>query len=115
MLGMEIGIGTLLPQINVIWPHQVRIGRCCTVEPNVYFKYDGPWRIGPSIRIGDNVFLGTGIEFNIKASLAIADNCLIASGSRFIDHDHGLASDCSIRTQPCKAAPIELEEDIWIG
>ena len=114
---MEIGTGTLLPKVRVTWPHQVSLGADCTLEHDIYFKYDGIWAPGPSIMIGDRVFLGFGCEFNVRRRLEIGDDCLIASGCKFVDHDHGTANrDTAMREQTDGAeAEIILEQDVWLG
>jgi acetyltransferase-like isoleucine patch superfamily enzyme len=113
--GMHIGKGTVLPKIEVVWPHQVSIGRNCRVEPGVYFHYDGICLPGPSILIGDNCFIGSACEFNVSCRLTMGDHCLIASGTKFIDHDHGTDSATLIAQQKGPSAPIRIGRDVWIG
>jgi acetyltransferase-like isoleucine patch superfamily enzyme len=115
--GMRVGAGTFLPKIHVTWPHQVSLGRSCTIEHGVYFKYDGIWAPGPTLVIGDHVFLGAGCEFNFRRGITIGSHCLIASGCRFIDHDHGhTRRDIPMRTQSDGSeAAIVLGEDVWLG
>lgn len=115
-LGASLGAGTLLPRVRVTWPHQVSLGRRCTLEEDIFFKFDGLWRPGPSIIIGDRVFLGQGCEFNIRDSIRIGPDALIASGCKFIDHDH----ETFLSEQPMNAlgsldGPICLEENVWLG
>ena len=113
--GMKIGAGTVLPKIYVTWPHQVLIGANCLLEHQVYFKYDGIWKKGPSIVLGNKIFLGTGCEFNINHGITIGDDALIASGSRFIDHDHGYELGIPMNRQPGNGKPITIGKDVWIG
>ena len=115
--GMQIGAGTLLPKARVTWPHQVSLGANCTLEHDIYFKYDGIWAPGPSIVLRDRVFIGFGCEFNVRRRLDIGSECLIASGCKFIDHDHGTARrEIPMREQADGAeAEIVLEEDVWLG
>ena len=117
LLGMQIGAGTLLPRCRVTWPHQVSLGASCTLEHDIYFKYDGIWAPGPSIIVRDRVFIGFGCEFNVRRRLEIGSDCLIASGCKFIDHDHGtVRGDLPMREQTAGAeAEIILEEDVWLG
>ena len=114
---MQVGAGTLLPKVRVTWPHQVSLGANCTLEHDIYFKYDGIWAPGPSIILRDRVFVGFGCEFNVRRRLEIGSDCLIASGCKFIDHDHGSArGDIPMREQTGGAeAEIVLEEDVWLG
>ena len=116
-LGMQIGRGTLLPKVHVTWPHQISLGAACTLEHDIYFKFDGIWAPGPSIVIRDRVFIGFGCEFNVRRRLEIGPDCLIASACKFIDHDHGTSrGDVPMREQTAGAeAEIVLEEDVWLG
>jgi acetyltransferase-like isoleucine patch superfamily enzyme len=113
--GLEVGSGTVLPQLRVTWPHQVKIGNGCILEDGIYFKFDGAWESGPSIHIGDYSFIGSHCEFNIRKGISIGKNSLIASGCKFIDHDHGLMLDKLIRVQAGPEAPIGIGEDVWLG
>lgn len=115
LLGMRIGTGTQLPNLTITWPHQVEIGKNCILEKGIYFKYDGMWQQGPAIRIQDDVFIGTGCEFNIRESIDIGKGALIASGSRFVDHDHGIAIELPMRMQEGPQQAIVIGEDVWIG
>lgn len=114
-LGMQLGRGTVLPRLRVTWPHQVAIGTNCNLEHDIYFKFDGIWRPGPTIKIGNDVFIGSGCEFNARCEVAIGDNSLIASGCRFIDHDHGTALGELMRNQPGPEKPIRIGQDVWLG
>lgn len=114
--GARFGQGTAVPPLHITWPHQVSVGECCVLEPDIFFKYDGWWQPGPSICLADRVFVGRGCEFNIRNHIQIGDDSLIASGCKFIDHDHAMAMDDGpMNRQPCPDAPIVLEEDVWLG
>ncbi|MDB4902313.1 MAG: lacA 2 [Mucilaginibacter sp.] len=114
-MGMKIGNGTIMTKSYISWPHQVVIGKNCILENNLYFKYDGIWKKGPSIIIKDNVFIGFGCEFNIRENIVIGNHCNIASGCRFIDHDHGIKAGQLIGPQIGPVKAIELGEDVWLG
>jgi acetyltransferase-like isoleucine patch superfamily enzyme len=116
-LGMQIGAGTLLPEVHVTWPHQVSLGIGCVLEHDIHFKFDGIYAPGPTIVIRDRVFVGYGCEFNIRRGVEIGPDCLIASGCKFIDHDHGTARRDIPMNQQADGAemPITLEEDVWLG
>lgn len=116
-LGLKCGPGTLLPRIRVTWPHQVALGARCILEPEIYFKFDGIWRPGPSITIGDDSFIGTGCEFNIRQGIVVGAHALIGSGCRFVDHDHGYATREVPMAQQATGGEqaITIDEDVWIG
>jgi acetyltransferase-like isoleucine patch superfamily enzyme len=114
--GMQVDWATHVPRLTVNWPHQVRIGRDCSLEPDIMFKFDGPWKPGPSICVGDRCFIGRGCEFNISAGIEIGADTLVASGCKFIDHDHGFADrDVLIGQQSPATAPITIGPDVWLG
>ncbi|MFL9481545.1 acyltransferase [Chitinophagaceae bacterium LWZ2-11] len=113
--GAKINASTSFKRIYFTWPHKVEIGNKCTLEHDIYFKYDGVYSEGIAIKIGNNNFIGTGTEFNIKYGIEINDNCLIASGCRFIDHDHGISLDNIMRVQSCPGEKIVIKDDVWIG
>lgn len=115
LYGMQVGKGTYLPKVFITWPHQVSFGRSCTMEQNIYFKYDGIWKKGPSICIADRVFIGAGCEFNITDKIDIGDESLISSGCRFIDHNHGMDVNTLMRSQACKEKGIKIGKDVWLG
>lgn len=115
LCGVSVGKHTLVPKIYLTWPHQVKIGKRCILEPGIFFKFDGIWRPGPSIVIGDQAFIGRGCEFNIRKSIQLGDHCLIGSGAKFIDHDHGLQLGQPMRRQPGPEAAIVIGSDVWIG
>ena len=115
LFGMRVGSGTIIPSLYITWPHQVAIGKHCTLEHGIYFKFDGIWQNGTAIRIGNHVFIGSGCEFNISQGIDIGDDTLIASGCRFIDHDHGMQVGLPIRSQNETKSPIQLGKDVWLG
>lgn len=112
---MQIKKGTILPRMYITWPHQVSIGKNCILEQDIYFKFDGIHKPGPSIKIGDNVFIGATVEFNIRKGIVIGNDCLIASGCRFIDHDHDTKRDALMRQQTGPEKEILIANNVWIG
>jgi len=86
--GLSIG-KTRLPRITMTWPHKVRIGDGCFLEPDIIMQCNGPGEPGVTLRIGDRTFIGNHCEFNIAGSIVIGSDRMIASGCKFIDHYHG--------------------------
>lgn len=113
--GMKVGKNTRLPVLKVTWPHQVLLGDSCVLEDDIFFKFDGIWKPGPSIRIGNKGFLGAGCEFNIRLGIDIGNDALIASGCKFIDHDHGILGGQLMRTQHGSGKAIKIGNDVWLG
>lgn len=115
LLGAKVGERTIIPKMQVTWPHQISIGKSCILQKDLFFNVDHYWVPGPSIVIGDRVFIGRGVEFNIRLHLVVGNDALIASGAKFIDHDHGTAPDQLIRHQEGKSAAITVGQGAWIG
>jgi len=116
MRGTQIGSGTRIPPRTLFtWPHQVKLGSRCILQPDIFFNFDHYWTPGPSIVIGDRVFIGRGCEFNIRRHLNIGDDCLIASGCTFSDSNHGRNSEEPMNRQPVESNPILLGRNVWIG
>jgi len=114
--GAHIGSGTLIPRGTLVtWPHQVRLGQRCILQPDVFFNYDHYWVPGPTILVGDDVFIGRGCEFNARKTITIGNGVLIASGCTFIDHDHGRNPDTGQINEDCPGAPIDVADGAWVG
>ena len=113
--GLQIGEGTRLPKCCVTWPHQVRIGNRCVLQPDIFFNVDHYWTPGPMIEIGDRVFIGKGVEFNCRERIHVNDDALIAAGCRLIDCDHGTAPGQLIGAQPIATAGIVVGKGAWLG
>lgn len=116
LAGARFGADTSVSRMTMTWPHQVRIGRGCILEDDLYFKFDGHWQPGPSIIVGDDTCLGRGCEFNIRRGIRIGNHCLIASGCKFIDGSHGMAKlDVLMSRQEGQEIPIVIEDNVWLG
>jgi acetyltransferase-like isoleucine patch superfamily enzyme len=116
LLGAKIGAGTRIPRCEVPWPHQIQIGSGCTLESNIYFKYDGYWLPGRNIVIGNGVFIGRNVEFNVQGRIEVGDDCGIGSNVIFADHKH--SDDLGtkrMRDQDTKTAPIVIGKNVLIG
>ncbi len=115
MQGAQFGANTKVPALTMSWPHQVKIGANCRLEPDTAYKFDGIWKPGPAIVIGDRAFIGRGCEFNIRQGINVGSRCLIASGCKFIDHDHDTLPGDRLHSRPGLEAAITLEEGAWLG
>ena len=113
--GMRISSGAKFSSLHVTWPHKVSLGENCSLEHNVYLNAAGPYSEGVSIQLGAGCFIGAGCEFNISHRITIGENSLVAAGTRFIDHNHGIALGMPIKHQPETSAPITVGPDVWIG
>ena len=115
MRGSIIGQGTRIPRITVTWPHQLKFGDSCTLQPDIFFNFSHYWTPGPSMIFGNRVFIGRGCEFNIREKIILGDDCLIASGCTFVDSNHGRNAHKSMNAQPLTSAPTILGRNVWLG
>jgi acetyltransferase-like isoleucine patch superfamily enzyme len=116
LLGAKIGPRTRIPRSDIPWPHQIQIGAGCTLEPDIYFKFDGFWHPGPSIIIGNRVFVGRAVEFNVQGKIEIGDDSGIGSGCVLADHNHAMASTAErMRDQAVEIDPIWIGKNVIVG
>ncbi|MFZ4776169.1 MAG: acyltransferase [Terrimicrobiaceae bacterium] len=113
--GAKIGRSTRLPKCMATWPHQVRIGELCVLQPGIFFNFDHYWIPGPSIIVGDRVFIGKDVEFNCREKITVGDDALIGAGCRLIDSDHGTDPGRLIRLQEPATAAISVGNGAWLG
>jgi acetyltransferase-like isoleucine patch superfamily enzyme len=72
--------------------------------------------IGTSFRVGSNVTLTEGLFISICSQVAIGANALIGEYCSIRDANHDIAdANLPITIQPMVAAPITIEENVWIG
>lgn len=115
ILGAHIGKNTKISNVFMSWPHQVHIGNNCTIEHNIFFKFDGIFMPSPSITIGNNSFIGATTEFNIRSRCTLGSNCLIGSNCKFIDHDHNIEGIDTFKNMDGKTGNIAVSNHVWIG
>lgn len=113
--GAKLGRRTRLPKCMVTWPHQIRIGEHCVLQPGIFFNFDHYWMPGPSIIVGDRVFIGKDVEFNCREKITVGDDALIGAGCHLIDSDHGTAHGSLIRTLEPVTAAISIGKGAWLG
>jgi len=118
---VDIAGGETLPPSTVVEPLAVvyvgRNGRLLLGDKNILYPHT-------SIRI-DRGFMETGREVSFgpgchiyepRAGLVIGDYCMIGGGTLICGVNHGAEStETPMRHQPAVAAPIRIEEDVWIG
>lgn len=80
------------------------------INEGVTFWY--PYRLV----IGNNVTLNEGVVLNAAGGIKIGDNVRIGMRTTMITSDHIIESrDVPIYLQGISAAPIHIEDDVWIG
>ncbi len=100
------------------------LGRSLTTGPG--FRIDAfPFRSSsePVVIIGDGVQINDYVHLSARLSVSIGDRAMIASRVFIGDHNHGVYSGPGEHTDPRVppqlredwAAPVCIEEDVWIG
>jgi maltose O-acetyltransferase len=69
------------------------------------------WR-GATISVGDGTFLNYGVSLSAHRGVTIGKNCLVGNYVVIMDSDY---HDLSDRSRPGEAAPIVIEDDVWLG
>ena len=67
---------------------------------------------GKNIIFGKNVFINAGCKFQDQGGIAIGDNVLIGHNVVLATLDH---NTCVSKRAELFAAPIVIEDDVWIG
>lgn len=67
------------------------------------------------IAIGDWTTVGYHTFLFATTEITIGRNCLIAPFCYLVDANHGLRRDQLMREQEMSAAPIRIEDDVWLG
>lgn len=74
-----------------------------------------PANADASISVGDWTSIGYHTHIFATAAISIGADCLVAPFCYLVDADHGMRRGQLIRTQPMEAAPIVVEQDVWLG
>lgn len=82
-----------------------KIGKGCTVKPDVNIKY--PWKLV----VGNNTWIGEGAWIDNLAQVNIGDNCCISQGALLLTGNH----DYSLPTFDLMVREIVLEDGAWVG
>ena len=114
-LGLNLGIGGSLGNINCDWPHKLNIGDYCTIQDGIRFDFKNPFSHENVINIGDRVFVGYDCIFNCTAKIIVGNDSLIASRTVFVDVSHEIAPSIVINQQPIVSENIFIGEAVWIG
>lgn len=69
---------------------------------------------GHSVRIRDNVFINTGVVFDAAAPIELEHAVQVGPRAQFLTSTHDAGTE-SWRAGRSRAAPIRVEEGVWIG
>lgn len=115
ILGLQLGIDSLVGEIGCRWPGSVKIGSSCVIEDGVDFKIAYPFLANNYIQIGDRTFIGRCSEFQCNTRIVIGNDCLIASQCILVDVGHEHSKTELINKQQVTQSEIIIEDDVWIG
>lgn len=99
-------------RVRIDRPWLVSIGRRTQLEADVWLKIVSDQA---QVQIGEYTFIGRGTEIDASASVLIGSRVLIAPGVFITDHSHNTAPGQLIDAQGCTAAPVFIEDDVWLG
>ena len=68
---------------------------------------------GGLIKIGDFVFFNHNVSITAKESICIGDGVTVGNNVVIVDHDHNI--DSNKKDVPFLAAPVMIENHVWIG
>jgi acetyltransferase-like isoleucine patch superfamily enzyme len=111
--GANLGSKSRIGQAcRIVRPWRLHTGERIQFEHQVYIKIT---RDEASIWMGKEVFIGYGGELDISESLTLGNHVLIAPGCFITDHHHKRGAHELIAAQGCEAAPVVIEDDVWLG
>jgi acetyltransferase-like isoleucine patch superfamily enzyme len=67
---------------------------------------------GALIEIGEQCYINSGVSIGAQQRVTIGKNCAIGNYSLIMDSDFHSTDD---HTKPGIAAPVVLEDDVWLG
>jgi acetyltransferase-like isoleucine patch superfamily enzyme len=105
----KVGDGVIIGKNVEVNCNNVMVGDNVLIYPNVIF-----WGSGQII-VEDNVSIGHGSIIYANQEVRIGKNTMIAAYNYIIDCDHGMNLGVPMNTQPLKAKPICIGEDVWLG
>lgn len=82
-----------------------RVGKGLVIKPSVRIKY--PW----FLEIGDHVWIGEGVWIDNLAQVTVGNHVCISQEAMLLTGNH----DYKRTTFDLTAAPITLENGVWIG
>lgn len=98
--------------VKIERPWNVRLGTRCVLHPFVWFNICDDYG---QLEIGEYTFIGRITEIEVVKSVKVGRYCIIAPGVYITDHNHSTGIGEPMFRQPCKTAPVEIGDDVWIG
>ena len=70
---------------------------------------------GNKISIGASTYLNRYTMLDAHLEISIGRNCMIGPHCYITDANHGRAARALVREQKMEAAPVVIEDDVWLG
>jgi len=114
-LGVNIQIYANLKKISI--PRQwedIQIGRDATLDDGVVLLCSGPSKHG-KILIGKRCYINRYTMIDAHEQIEIGPDCMIGPFCYITDGDHARNGDKRLADQGMVAAPVVLEDNVWVG
>jgi acetyltransferase-like isoleucine patch superfamily enzyme len=89
----------------------IRIGRHALLYPSLFLETEDRG----SIDIGDGVVISRGVHIASRAGITIGNGTMIGEYTSIRDANHARIAGLPIRDSGCKAEPIAIGNEVWIG
>jgi acetyltransferase-like isoleucine patch superfamily enzyme len=86
----------------------------CSLDRGVVLLCSGPARRG-KIEIGEGTYINRYTILDAHERIAIGREVMIGPHCFITDGNHGMDPADSVKSQPMTAAPVEIEDEVWIG
>lgn len=70
---------------------------------------------GVGLSLGHNSYLGRNCFLALDSKITIGDNVMVGPQVMIFTANHGLQPDYPMIEQPIKRAPVEIQNDVWVG
>lgn len=114
-LGVDIQVYANLKKISI--PRQwedIQIGRDATLDDGVVLLCSGPPKKG-KISIGERCYINRHTMIDAHDQIEIGPDCMLGPFCYITDGDHGRNCDGRLADQGIVAAPVVLEDNVWVG
>jgi acetyltransferase-like isoleucine patch superfamily enzyme len=92
----------------------ITLGSLASLDHGVVLLCSGPVR-GDKLVIGPRTYVNRYTMFDAHEHLEVGQACMIGPHCYFTDANHGVASDLPVRQQRMQAAPLIIEDNVWVG
>lgn len=99
------------PGVRIDRPWNVRMGRRCVLEPDVWVEIGEE---GGTVVLGDQVFVGRGAHLMINERLEVGSGVMIGDGVLIADHKHPNDLGVPIAEQGTVSDSIRIGDDVDI-